>query len=181
MKWLPLTWIDPRYEVNEAGQVRSFANSHGGTAKKPRVLKPNTTNSGYLQARLPSETGGFKWYLLHRLVLRAFTGVVGEQCNHKDGARTNNALSNLEWCSQSENRKHALTVLNCRKREGNYGLVGIKNKLRKSVKQCTPDGKVVKVWDAIADAARCGFSQGNIAMVCSGQRKHHKGFVWSFI
>ena len=181
MKWVPLSRIDARYEVSEAGCARSFANSHGGRNTKARRLKAVRSSSGYLQVRLPIGGGAFKWFSVHRLVLQAFTGVVGEQGNHKDGVRVNNAFANLEWCTQSENRVHAIETLQCATREGNYGLVGIKNKLRKSVKQCTPDGKVVKVWDAIADAARCGFSQGNIAMVCSGQRKHHKGFVWSFI
>lgn len=181
MRWVPLAWIDARYEVSEEGRVRSFANSHGGRNTRARWLKAGGSSSGYLQVRLPIGGGVFKWFSVHRLVLQAFTGAVGEQCNHKDGARTNNALANLEWCSPSENRKHALTVLKCRTRKGNYGVVSGTHPLRKSVKQCTLDGTVIKVWDAIADAARCGFSQGNITMVCTGQRKHHKGFLWSFI
>jgi len=29
------------------------------------------------------------------------------QCNHKDGTKDNNALWNLEYCTSSENQKHA--------------------------------------------------------------------------
>ncbi|WP_372494047.1 HNH endonuclease signature motif containing protein [Mycolicibacterium neoaurum] len=46
---------------------------------------------------------------VHRLVasyfVRPFTG---EQVNHIDGDKTNNLHSNLEWCTASQNVRHAL-------------------------------------------------------------------------
>jgi len=45
---------------------------------------------------------------VHRLMLETFTGFFGEEVNHKDGDRYNNALDNLEWTDRKGNVKHAM-------------------------------------------------------------------------
>lgn len=54
--------------------------------------------------------GKDKKLFAHRIVLETFCPVENMenlQVNHIDGDKTNNNLSNLEWCTQSENQKHA--------------------------------------------------------------------------
>ena len=51
---------------------------------------------------------------VHRLVLETFKPIKNMnklQVNHKDGNKSNNSLSNLEWVISSENLYHARNVL----------------------------------------------------------------------
>lgn len=68
---------------------------------------------GYLNIR-DNDTG--KYYSPHRLVAHAFCPRPEHlkdvpydklQVNHKDGVKTNNHYTNLEWCTPSENNIHA--------------------------------------------------------------------------
>ena len=52
---------------------------------------------------------------VHRIVLMEFNYVPGCEkllVNHKDGNKINNIITNLEWCTYSENIYHAYNVLN---------------------------------------------------------------------
>lgn len=69
-----------------------------------QLLKPCKTCNGYYTVTL-----GNKRYKVHRLVLSTYTQISGEglQVNHKDGDKSNNKASNLEWCTAKENCVHA--------------------------------------------------------------------------
>lgn len=86
----------PNYEVSDRGRVRNKATKH---------IRSFSYNHGYPQVDLYP---GQKTRTIHRLVADAFLGEhPGMQVNHIDGNKKNNCLSNLEWCTSSENNQHA--------------------------------------------------------------------------
>ena len=68
---------------------------------------------GYKKVRLSNGDGNRKVFSVHRLILETFEPNPNSdklQVNHKDGNKTNNALSNLEWTTCKENINHAYNL-----------------------------------------------------------------------
>lgn len=73
-----------------------------------KVLKPAVSNCGYERVAI-YRNGKQKRLSVHRLVAETFFGEpTAPNVNHKDGNKRNNAALNLEWCTPSENSKHAV-------------------------------------------------------------------------
>lgn len=75
-----------------------------------KVMTPQVTNLGYQYVDL-YKSGKRKRHLIHRLVLMTFIGDSDVHCNHKDGDKTNNHISNLEYCTVLENIRHCIDHL----------------------------------------------------------------------
>lgn len=105
------------YQVSNQGRVRSYdkyVRSRGGQRLiKGRILKYiERKQNEYLTVNLYKNTK-LKHFYIHRIVLMAFDRLpkLKEQCNHKDGNKRNNKISNLEWCTPKENCDHSIRVL----------------------------------------------------------------------
>lgn len=95
--------------VSDAGivvKIRSKANYH------PKVLRTTIDRNGYVTLNYATEGEIREFYSAHRLVANAFIPhVEGKDfVNHKDGCKQNNKVSNLEWCTKSENTQHAFAT-----------------------------------------------------------------------
>lgn len=96
--------VKDRYFINEKGEL--FTDN--GT----RQLKDCVKN-GYVRNELVLKNGESKYFARHRLVLRCFKPINNfdkMQVNHIDGNKLNNNLNNLEWCTNQENRIHAVKI-----------------------------------------------------------------------
>ena len=88
------------------GYGNILVGSDGSIIAKKGKMSPNASNSkGYLRVHL-----GDKHYAVHRLVALAFIDNPTNlpQVNHKDGNKQNNNIGNLEWCTNIDNKRHAV-------------------------------------------------------------------------
>ena len=112
-QWKVIEGYEGLYEVSSFGRVKSLERHihHGSYAykRKERMLKQFSDRDGYLRVNLSKEKKG-KTVLVHRLVANAFIENKEKLplVNHKDFNRTNNAVENLEWCSDKYNVQYSL-------------------------------------------------------------------------
>jgi hypothetical protein len=140
------------YEVNEIGEVYSCerTTSNGKHLRRKR-LKGGSFSNDYKFVCLRKD-GVNKNHSVHRLVAETFipNPLNLSDVNHKDGNKLNNHVSNLEWCSRSENLAHAVRI----------GLVENQCKIRRKV-ILTFEGNKQILFSTMKDCAEFfGFKKG---------------------
>lgn len=100
MQLKPVKDLENHYLVSTCGKLFS--------AKTLKEIKPKPNGRGYLVHTTRLSTGTVR-VRLHRAVAEAFVENKDSKpiVNHKDGCKQNNASTNLEWNSHSENTSHA--------------------------------------------------------------------------
>ena len=97
--WKEIKSHEDYYEVSNFGNVRNKLTG--------KYIIGDINNAGYYRVCLYKPFK--KRYFRHRLVASHFLSLHDgkEVVNHKDGNKSNNKMSNLEWCTASENEIHA--------------------------------------------------------------------------
>lgn len=166
--WKNIRGYKDNYQVSNKGQIKSLPRltTSGGLLK----LQFNRF-TGYYSVML-SKHGITKRIAVHILVGKAFVPNYkkGLEINHKKGNKKDNRSWMLEWVTPKQNMGHAQT----------NNLLNHKSKC-KQVVQYSLDGKKIKEFPSVRDAARFyGYDQGNISKVCKGIRPRMYGSLWKF-
>lgn len=165
--WKDIIGYEGRYMISNFGRIKCVERiqkwGNGYRHIKEYILTPKRKGkiNPYLTIILYDNKGRDKTYHIHRLVALHFVDGYfdGADVNHKDGNKSNNTYTNLEWCTRSENQLHSRYVLgnNIGWQKGNPG------PNPKKIVQLKKDGTFIKEWPSIAEAARgIGCNERNI-------------------
>lgn len=156
------------YQVSNLGRVKSLCrtvehkgNYRGYTEVPERILKPNKENTGYFCITLYKNKKK-KNFKIHRLVAEAFLHNPDNlpQINHKNENKSDNSVSNIEWCDASYNTRYS----NAR-----------------PVLQFDLNGKFIKEWKAVRDIVKeLGCNMECITGSCKGKYKQSYGYIWRY-
>lgn len=122
-RWAAVREFPDHYEISDQGRLRRinpYRQCHAG-----KIRKPQTAKSGYIMYMLSIQNVPVL-RSAHRMVADAFLGPIpeGMQVNHKNGAKSDPRLDNLEVVTNSENRAHSYRTLGV---APNKGATGLKN------------------------------------------------------
>lgn len=182
-EWRDVVGYEGFYSVSNAGEVFSHITN--------KILKHNVTPNGYHTVELFRRDGSkSKRLLVHRLVAVSFLPNPNNytQINHLDENKSNNAVSNLEWCTAKYNMNYG-KMAKLRHTHIDYGSQARKEVARKNgksasrpVDQFDKNGNFIASFKSIRDAEKeFGVANSHISECCKGKRyKTVFGFIWKY-
>jgi len=186
--WKDIQGFEGLYQVSSLGAIKilgkpplnGMANWRIKILKKEKIKKQGETIWGYKQAHL-YKNGVGKALQVHRLVAMAFIENPDNLpiINHRNGIKTDNRVENLEWCTYSENLKHAFKI-GLKKPSGNLFVKGHKRAKVRPIIQKSLDGEFIKNFPSILEAHKLFGKKTNIPACLSGRQTQSCGYKWEY-
>ena len=138
--------------------------------KTNRKCKGGIGGNGYLTFNTKINNKYYNWSI-HRLIAIKYIPNPNNYpvINHIDGNKLNNSIDNLEWCTHSDNIKHAYDT-------------GLKKPSGKTVLQIDVNThKIINIFKSAKEAERItGINYSSISKVCRGEYKTSGGYKWKY-
>lgn len=171
-RWKAIEGTNGMIEVSTEGRVRSLLR---GT---PSIIKTFPDHKGYHRIRVTINRQKMTFKLHRQVALLFIPNPEGKpQVNHIDGCKDNNAVSNLEWCTNRENAHHAIAT-------GLWDSVyaGAKRAneaQRKPIIGYCEAESIQKEFVSVGEAEKF-LNSRHISDVLKGKRQHVKGWTFAY-
>lgn len=187
--WKDIPGYSGRYQASNLGRIRStdrtILKKDGVTESyKGKILKPFMSTGGYLYITIAKELNKFCPRRLHRVIAETFIPNPNNlpQVNHINENRTDNRVSNLEWCTNSYNTNYGHCIEKSAMARMNH------SSLSKEINQYDLNGNYLNSYPSAAEAARALNLNSKTAGCRIGQCCRHLfktgnsayGYLWEF-
>jgi hypothetical protein len=180
--WLPIKGYENLYKISSLGKVKSL--DHKIIQKnfykevehpyKGKILAIRMPKNKYPYVHL-SKNGKITTKKIHRLVAENFilNPLNKKEVNHIDGNKLNNKVNNLEWCTSSENKKHAFST-GLRLNEFGEKSHNFKGKIQVLDKE----NNIIKILCGDREIKAFGLTSCGVHAVLTGRYKTHRSYYF---
>ena len=185
-KWIQICQIQGFEEIKDCYWISNSDEDKIINTNTGKQLKICIDNHGYPMVSLMTIEGKYRTYKIHIIKAKAFlfgpNPLNATLVRHLDDCKTNNALTNLVWGTQSDNMRDCI-------RNGNYNYnAAIRGLAKGGAMSARKFSKPVKcletgvIYASAKEAERqTGINNGNINACCNGERKTAGGYHWKFV
>ena len=175
--WKDIEGYEGLYQVSNRGRVKSLSRkvTNAMFSINEHFVKVVDNGHGYKSVSLWKDNKG-KHFYVHRLVALAFVPNSNgyKYINHKDEDKSNNDVSNLEWCTAKYNCNYGNHTKKLKK---SY----ILNGNNRPIDVYDMNGVFLKTFDCSNDVCReLNIERRSLYSVCQGIVKSSKGYRFAF-
>jgi hypothetical protein len=166
--WKDVVGYEGTFQVSNQGRLKSFFR------KEPIIRKIHANKAGYIQITFQINKKRINKQI-HRFVAEAFIPNPENKphVNHINGIKTDNRLENLEWCTHSENMKHAYKMKLITSKTGKNSA-----RYKGDILVYTLKGIYVLTLRGTKHILESGFQPKKVYECVNGKRKLYKGYIF---